>query len=208
MKGTLYKTEQGWMVKHPVATNFQHTYYHINPYHEKSYFLDEGSEVEFEIEDFWETGMEEVIRVATLVPMKEQTNGERFDEFMKLVEYPELEGTMNLCNDIINKKTGKMTEEEWQAAEKGEFKYKDGTPIRSYHSPKIQELLDEINLEEISEEELNKERNPNYKYFNIDGPTTEISDEEIKQYATQNASNYYEFVRGAVWYREKLKERQ
>jgi nitroimidazol reductase NimA-like FMN-containing flavoprotein (pyridoxamine 5'-phosphate oxidase superfamily) len=208
MKGTLYKTEQGWMVKHPVATNFQHTYYHINPYHEKSYFLDEGSEVEFEIEDFWETGMEEVIRVATLVPMKEQTNGERFDEFMKLVEYPEIEGTMNLCNDIINKKTGKMTEEEWQAAEKGEFKYKDGTPIRSYHSPKIQELLDEINLEEISEEELNKERNPNYKYFNIDGPTTEISDEEIKQYATQNASNYYEFVRGAVWYREKLKERQ
>jgi hypothetical protein len=35
-------------------------------------------------------------------------------------EYPELEGTMNLCNDIIEKKTGKMTEEEWQAAEKAQ----------------------------------------------------------------------------------------
>jgi hypothetical protein len=33
-------------------------------------------------------------------------------------KYPELEGTMNLCHDIIDKRTGKMTEEEWQAAEK------------------------------------------------------------------------------------------
>ena len=33
-------------------------------------------------------------------------------------EYPELEGTMNLCNDITEKRTGKMTEEEWQAAER------------------------------------------------------------------------------------------
>jgi hypothetical protein len=51
--------------------------------------------------------------------MKEQTNGERFEEFMRTVEgYPELEGTINLCEDILKKKTGKMTEEEWQAAEK------------------------------------------------------------------------------------------
>lgn len=35
--------------------------------------------------------------------MKEQTNGERFDEFMRMVQYPELEGTMNLCNDMIAK---------------------------------------------------------------------------------------------------------
>lgn len=31
--------------------------------------------------------------------------------------YPELEGTMNLCNDMNEKKTGKMTEEEWLVAE-------------------------------------------------------------------------------------------
>jgi len=45
-----------------------------------------------------------------------------FDEFMESVkalpDYPELEGITNLCEDIIEKKTGKMTEEEWQAAEK------------------------------------------------------------------------------------------
>jgi hypothetical protein len=35
-------------------------------------------------------------------------------------EYPELEGTMNLCEEIIQKRTGKMTEEEWQAAERAQ----------------------------------------------------------------------------------------
>jgi len=35
-------------------------------------------------------------------------------------EYPELEGTMKLCEDIIQKRTGKMTEEEWQAAERAQ----------------------------------------------------------------------------------------
>jgi hypothetical protein len=70
MKGKLYKTEKGWVVRNPVATNFQYTYYNIHPYYEKYYFLDEddeGSEVEFEIEDFWETGLEEVYKVAKLI---------------------------------------------------------------------------------------------------------------------------------------------
>ncbi len=53
--------------------------------------------------------------------MKEQTNGEKFEEFMNSVQYPELEGTNALCEDVIKKKTGKMTEEEWQAAERGEI---------------------------------------------------------------------------------------
>jgi len=35
-------------------------------------------------------------------------------------EYPELEGTMNLCEEIIQKRTGKMNEEEWQAAERAQ----------------------------------------------------------------------------------------
>ncbi len=54
--------------------------------------------------------------------MKEQTNGERFEEFMNsLDKYPELEGTNALCEDVIKKRTGKMTEEEWVAAERGEI---------------------------------------------------------------------------------------
>ena len=34
----------------------------------------------------------------------------------------------------------------------------------------------------------------------------ELSDEEIMEYATKNAFQYYEFVAGAKWYREQLKQ--
>ena len=37
---------------------------------------------------------------------------------------------------------------------------------------------------------------------------TEISDEEIEQYAKRNAFQYYEFITGAKWYREQLKQKQ
>ena len=76
--------------------------------------------------------------------MKEQTNGERFEEFMNsLDKYPELEGTNALCDDIIKKKTGKMTEEEWQAAENNlKPKYTPGKGISFY-------IENEISDEEI-----------------------------------------------------------
>jgi hypothetical protein len=118
MKGTLHKTNNGWVVNNGNDESII-----VDPYHEKYYFLDEddeGSEVEYYVEPFWETGMEQVVSVAVLKK-----------------PVPEL-------------------------------KRKDGKPIRSYHSPKIQELLDEINLEEISKEQLEKERNPAYQYFDID----------------------------------------
>jgi hypothetical protein len=64
----------------------------------------DNNKVEFEIKYYWDGIMEQPIEVAKLIKP----------------EYPELEGTMNLCNDIIEKRTGKMTEEEWQAAEKAQ----------------------------------------------------------------------------------------
>jgi len=63
-----------------------------------------NQEVEFEIKYYWDGIMEQPIEVAKLIKP----------------EYPELEGTMNLCEDILKKKTGKMTEEEWQAAERSQ----------------------------------------------------------------------------------------
>lgn len=89
MKGKLYKTEKGWVVRNPVATNFQYTYYNIHPYYEKYYFLDEdaeGSEVEFEIEDFWETGLEEVYKVAKLIKPEYQSDDKTWDEIFVEVE--------------------------------------------------------------------------------------------------------------------------
>lgn len=113
MKGTLRKTELGWQVEYQVINSFRFlplNPYDVNQIEEDSKRFDNIEariaaypDVEFRIEEFWETGMEEVIKVATLVP-----------------DYPELEGTNNLCNDIIKKRTGKMTEEEWQAAERAQ----------------------------------------------------------------------------------------
>lgn len=35
----------------------------------------------------------------------------------------------------------------------------------------------------------------------------EISDEEIEEYAKRNAFQYYEFITGAKWYKEQLKNK-
>ena len=68
-----------------------------------------------------------------------------------------------------------------------------------------------INLVEIPQEQLEKERNPNYNYFSIDEPT-EISDEEIEKEAKTyiNETTYFKegFTFGAKWYREQLKTKQ
>ena len=75
-----------------------------------------------------------------------------------------------------------------------ELKYKDGTPIRSYDSPKIQEMVELMNEPTSSQ--------------------TEISDEEIKEFASESKSIFKEdmyrayFIMGAKWYREQLKQRQ
>jgi hypothetical protein len=86
--------------------------------------LEDGKQVEFEIVDVYHELAQvgyRYVNYAKLITTREQTNGERFEEFMRTVEgYPELEGTTNLCEDILKKKTGKMTEEEWQAAERAQ----------------------------------------------------------------------------------------
>ena len=105
MKGKLTNKDNSWYVTHIMDDNgirFGIDYL-LNPTLEKYYFLDEdaeGAEVEFEI-----------------ITIDNGDNGVRYAKLIK-DEYPELEGTMNLCNDITKKRNGKMTEEEWQEAEK------------------------------------------------------------------------------------------
>lgn len=50
-----------------------------------------------------------------MIEKKVQTNGERFDEFIDLVNqppYPELEGTLEVCKDVINFRTSEISDEE------------------------------------------------------------------------------------------------
>jgi hypothetical protein len=133
MKGILKKTTAGWFVWYQVMKDEITSGYESLPLHPDNVkdLLDtyevnpmEGREVEYEEVGIYNRNGQvgyRYVNYAKLIAAKEQTNGERFEEFMRTVEgYPELEGTTNLCEDILKKKTGKMTEEEWQAAEKAQ----------------------------------------------------------------------------------------
>ena len=110
MKGHLYKKEQpkGWYVVYDID-GFTKGELPLHPEYQTILPLDldlEGNEVEFDwcviVEHYTGKGKE----YAKLLDKKS--------------EYPELEGTNALCDDIIEKRTGKMTEEEWQAAERAQ----------------------------------------------------------------------------------------
>lgn len=129
---------------------------------------------------------------------KEQTNGERFEEFMRTVEgYPELEGTQNLCNDMINKRTGKMTEEEWQAAERAQIGTKQETAEDAAKEYMIKKYQKGTYLGKlfIAGAKWQKEQ--------------EISDEEMTKLANEHiVYNDYErhwIIEGMKLYREQLK---
>lgn len=76
MKGTLIKREKNWVIEYytddrlyPLLTGTQIKEIPLHPYIEPDYEFGRdmyGEEVEFEIEDFWETGLEEVIKVANI----------------------------------------------------------------------------------------------------------------------------------------------
>ena len=67
---------------------------------------------------------------------------------------------------------------------------------------------EKINLVEIPQEQLEKERNPNYKYFDTSSQT-EISDEEIEEMLFHHSNEYaYGFKDAIKWYREQLKQKQ
>jgi hypothetical protein len=139
MRGKIEKTEKGWIVRYEdIIRLFPFTQYGmkelpLNPYDVKQ--IQEDSQrfdnidariaaypdVNFQIEDFWETGMEEVIRVATLIP---NTQSEALDFLAKQAQE-------------LDMGYGKHVE-----------------------------LLGELDLKEVTDAELKKERNPAYQYFN------------------------------------------
>jgi len=101
MKGKLHKTKNGWTVQYEDYLRvfpFPQTVSKeipLHPYLEPNYELGrdmDGEEVEFEIEDFWETGLEEPIRVANTDIQIDETG------------YPLIDGTLKICNEIIEKR--------------------------------------------------------------------------------------------------------
>jgi hypothetical protein len=78
-----------------------------------------------------------------------------------------------------------------------ELRYKDGTPMRKYNSPKLQAIEMEISDEEI--EKAAQETYPVKEEDSMSMPTRF----DLDQYNRQIG-----FVAGIMWYREQLKQRQ
>ena len=114
--------------------------------------------------------------------------------------------------------------------EQVELKYKDGTPMRKYNSPKLQEIEMENKqtavewlFEKLWDEpkdkftwyalrekaiQMEKEQN-NYteEHLEMVSSQTEISDEKIAEKAEEfeYTDGIYGFKQGVKWYREQLK---
>ena len=133
MKGKLHKKENDrWVVRYKmdedlIATDGGETYLHPSDIQQV-----ELDEIVFNTIENWPEVDFEFVTIHGKVYAKLSVDTPQSN-------YPELEGTINLCNDIINSR--------------------------------------------------------------------EISDKEIKEYAKHNSTNYYEFVKGAKWYREQLKKK-
>jgi hypothetical protein len=142
-------------------------------------------------------------------------------------EYPELEGTMKLCEDIIQKRTGKMNEEEWQAAEKAQTSSqtdKQGKPLTywgglDFTNPNANNIKSgstiETNVEKVTEADYIKFLEKTISTLKGASSQTEILNEEIEKAGQQfswdfRGSTEYElsaFIEGAKWYREQLKNK-
>ena len=76
MKGTLTKKQKNWVITYytderlyPLSTGTQIKEIPLHPYQDPNYEFGrdmDGEEVEFDIEEFWETGLEEKIKVANI----------------------------------------------------------------------------------------------------------------------------------------------
>jgi len=138
MKGILKKAAKGWFVWYNVLRDEVTTGYDSLPVLQLEFSVSEkqpiiplenDKEVEFEIVRYCpyhkcsptepkgctiDCAYTEV-KYAKLTEKKVQTNAERFDEFMDTVNqppYPELEGTLEVCKDIINFRTSEISDEE------------------------------------------------------------------------------------------------
>jgi hypothetical protein len=102
MKGKLHKSmNYGWMVQHEHCGIDNISYYPLHPYDTITNSIErvDGKEVEFYVDTFWETGLEQVIKVALILdaPIEE----EKYIVKVTEVELPQQE----ISDEEIEKET-------------------------------------------------------------------------------------------------------
>jgi hypothetical protein len=111
MKGILKKTPAGWYVWYSVMRDEITSGYDSIPVYQETFDFNgkqpiiplvEGKQVEFNIEDFWETGGDEGIKLAKLIIPKEEPKQETFEEAAERLSELQ-EGTYTVQHKITYK---------------------------------------------------------------------------------------------------------
>ena len=163
----------------------------------------EVERLQYQAETDWQCGyqsaLNEVLHIIRSAESRSATPEVSHREI--LTPYMAKAAAEDLHRERTTKKTGKMTEEEWQAAE------------RAQTSSQQTEISDEVlkkTLEDVNKQPMTFVPN-------------EISDEEIEKATSERSINYSSgrtypeirhlsyangFIEGAKWYREQLKQRR
>lgn len=99
MKGILHKDDKlGWIVlfDDEYLPVYQHTFDMTKHSPKSIVTLKQGAEVNFTIEDFWETGLEKTIQIANLIAAPEK-NTDELDDFY----YHEVLDRLMIINDMM-----------------------------------------------------------------------------------------------------------
>ena len=221
MKGTLHRTEKGWVVKHSRLNDDgeqigfgRYEKLPIHPDYIKYYFLDEdaeGAEVEFEIiSKLWGVN-DDVISYAKLIrPNTEEVRTDspmvkRLKEYLDSITPEQFEQEI----DDINKDLG-YVEQEWEIRSRiiNEVWDKDEPKTNSILSRLIDLYIEKTGYGmDMWTQEENAVMTTIAEIIS-ELPQQEISDEEIEKAApTGNLTAEMAFIQDAKWYREQLKSK-
>lgn len=206
MRGTLHKTEQGWIVNSFYETPLSLP---VHPDYVKYYFLDEdaeGAEVEFEIiEEFkdrnaWYHTYQKYARLTKPKPNIDLQNLEtKLDQALS----EETDWTLNKW--LKSKREQKEMLSEIMNEDAKDGLYDTNTPMVE----RLKEHLDSITPEQFEQEIEYIRKDLEIEDVAMNGPQyiPEISDEEILKAANNPNNDGYSFIEGAKWYRQQLKNR-
>jgi hypothetical protein len=203
MKGTIHKLSKGWTIWY----NEDHIGGNVafvdslptHPYQKFDQSVN-GSEVEFEIEDFWETGLEESIKVAhvkELIKVTIKKDSEAAKSFESLrqekKEFKENVQSGKIMPQHIREKIDKLTGELKKVYELAEQSWEGCQGCdendKNFWMNGFQKGYYTAKPDHLSDEEIDKEA---FKYVY----ENKISDTHVVS-----------FIDAAKWYREKLKNR-
>jgi hypothetical protein len=141
MKGKLHKMGKEWVVRHPAYVPPHEYELPLHPYQDPNYEFGrdmDGEEVEFDVEEFWETGLEQVIKVALILdaPIEEE-------KYIVKVTEVELPKQVPLYTDEQVREIVKYTISEWASLNE-QREYDHEKLVKTWLSIELQNFIQSL----------------------------------------------------------------